>query len=194
MSAEVVPIDVLRQLLRYEPETGRLFWLSRTPELAAWSGRRFPTRTARAFNANFAGKEALTAVGKNGYRVGSIFEIDAYAHRVAWALVHGAWPAGQIDHVNGDRADNRLSNLRIATQRQNNANARKRAGTTSRFKGVSWSKAVRKWGVQFRAEDGKLRTEWHLDEVSAARAYDRLARHHFGEFARLNFPDEGASL
>ena len=68
------PPNELRQLLRYDPETGKLFWLPRAGD----------TRGERFFNTRFAGKEALTYLSK-GYRVGSINDADAKAHRVAWA-------------------------------------------------------------------------------------------------------------
>jgi hypothetical protein len=92
----------------------------------------------------------------------------------------------QVDHANGDRSDNRRSNLRIATQSQNLGNSRKRAGTTSRYKGVSWHKQNKKW-VAYIGVDGSLH---HLgcftSEEAAARAYNRAARAAWGDFACLN--------
>lgn len=99
-------------------------------------------------------------------------------------------PKGKfVDHINGDTLDNRRSNLRIATHAQNQMNQRRRSDNTSGYKGVQWSKQKQKWiAVAWKAG--------HLyyggasgDKVEAAEAYDRLATRLFGEFARLNFPE-----
>lgn len=96
----------------------------------------------------------------------------------------------RVDHRNGDGLDNRRENLRIVTNTQNLQNSVSRRGT-SQYKGVSWIKRRGVWSAQIRY-DGKNRFIGHYtDEVTAARAYDREAQMHFGEFARLNFPAEG---
>lgn len=95
----------------------------------------------------------------------------------------------QVDHVNGDGLDNRKANLRLATQLQNRHNARSLGGA-SRFIGVCRVSSSATWRAQV-GHDG--RTE-HLgcfdSEEAAARAYDAAASRLFGEFARLNFPQE----
>ena len=103
--------------------------------------------------------------------------------------IMGAKPGQQVDHKNGDTLDNRRANLRICTQSQNNMNRHTRTGT-SRYKGVCWSKAKRKWqaGIQV---DGKTKFLGYFhNEIEAARAYDVAARDLFGEYANLNFPNE----
>ncbi len=100
-------------------------------------------------------------------------------------------PKGKVtDHANGNRLDNTRANLRNITHRQNQHNKKKQRGASSIYKGVSYSKWARRW--QARVTCGKER--FHLgyfdSEVEAARAYDRVAVGMFGEFARLNFPEE----
>lgn len=90
----------LKQLLRYEPETGKLYWLERAST----------SQHAATWNARFAGKEVFSISGQ-GYREGKIYGARYSAHRVIWAIVYGTWP-DQVDHINGDRLDNRLINLR----------------------------------------------------------------------------------
>lgn len=91
-----------------------------------------------------------------------------------------------VDHIDGDGLNNQRSNLRIADQTQNNANQRKRPGTSSRFKGVSWSEERQKWLAQIAVNGKRRNLGRFLDEEEAARTYDRAASLAFGEFARTN--------
>ena len=106
-----------------------------------------------------------------------------FAHRLAWYLHYGEWPSAMIDHINGDRKDNRIANLRLANQSQNSANAKRYSNNSTGYKGVS----ERRPG-QFRAsvrKDGKLR---HLGTFStpeaAYDAYVEAANDLHGSFAR----------
>lgn len=69
-------------------------------------------------------------------------------HRLAWLYVHGEFPCGQIDHINGIRDDNRISNLRAVTAQENLKNQRMRVTNTSGFTGVNWDKKAGKWKSQ----------------------------------------------
>lgn len=93
------------------------------------------------------------------------------------------------DHKDGDGLNNRRSNLRAATGQQNNCNCRKRAGTSSQFKGVSWGTRDEVWSARIRVNWKLLSLGYFTEELDAARAYDAAAKEHFGEFARLNFPE-----
>lgn len=97
----------------------------------------------------------------------------------------------RTDHINGDGLDNRRSNLRETTQRQNVQNARKTSGKTSKYKGVSWYKPTRSWRVQIHVNGHKIYLGVHKDEEHAAKVYDSAARSCFGPFDCLNFPDVG---
>lgn len=177
-----IPVDVLRQLLRLDAETGLLYWLPRGPE---WFKS---AASARTFASRFSGKEAFTSASPpSGYRQGEIFHRRYLAHRVVFALAHGRWPIG-VDHVDGDPQNNRLSNLREAGQRQNGYNVGSKGGRSG-YCGVHMHKGRSKWIAQCRNSDGRtIHLGSFADEIDAARAYDRAAKEWHGEFARLNFP------
>ena len=112
---------LLRQHLKYTPETGKFIWLK---------GRR-------------AGCPAGSK-GTNGYIKIQLLGVCCLAHRLAWLYVHGEFPANYIDHINGVKSDNRISNLRDATASENRQNQRRgNIGTKSGLLGVYPS--GRKW-------------------------------------------------
>lgn len=139
--------EELRKLLRYEPDTGKLYWLERTLDLFR-DGKQSAEHNCAAWNGRFANKEAFTAVHGEGYRQGTIFSRVYFAHRVIWAMVHGAWPADQLDHINGVRDDNRIKNLRAVTNQENGRNKKLPSDNTSGVMGVGWHKPACKWAAQ----------------------------------------------
>lgn len=98
-----------------------------------------------------------------------------------------------VDHINGDKFDNRRANLRICTQAENCRNKASHRGTASLFKGVYWISRERVWGASIRAAGQRHFLGNHATDEAAARAYDAKARELHGEFARLNFPLEQAA-
>jgi hypothetical protein len=100
-------------------------------------------------------------------------------------------PKGKIvDHKNRNKLDNTRDNLHVCTQQENTRNTGKRNGTSSRFIGVHYHKSAGKWCAAIHFEGKHIHLGLFTDEVEAARAYDRKAVELFGEFARLNFPEE----
>ncbi|SUX87552.1 Uncharacterised protein [Citrobacter koseri] len=127
--------ELLRFLFLYDPVTGRLHHKAKRRRVKAGS---YADSTRRADGYR---QVALRLDGK---------QYQLKAHRVAWILAHGAIPHGkQIDHINGIRDDNRLCNLRLVTQRENDQNRRK-------ARGYSWNKGCSKWEAYIRV-DGVLR-------------------------------------
>jgi HNH endonuclease/AP2 domain len=94
----------------------------------------------------------------------------------------------EVDHINHNGLDNRRSNLRKCVQQQNAGNTRMRTNNTSGFKGVSWSKASKKWLVTITDHGVQKHLGLFDDPEEAAGVYDDAAIKVFGEFAWLNFP------
>lgn len=140
MAAKPLPSpEVLRQLLRYEPETGKLFWRRRPEQM-------FPSaRDCAAWNAKNAEKEAFTTVGSSGYREGRIFKTGYRAHRVIYAVCNGEWPRDEVDHINGIRTDNRIANLRHATRAENGRNQRRPHDNSTGAIGVAFYRHDGTW-------------------------------------------------
>jgi len=105
------------------------------------------------------------------------------AHRLAWLMYYGKWPRAEIDHINGDSADNRIWNLRIATRAQNTMNTKRSACNTSGFKGVCWQTARKKWMAQIRINGKHRHLGYFKDPRIAHAAYCLAANRLFGEFA-----------
>lgn len=173
--------EVLRQLLRYEPETGNFLWRYR--EHWMFTSRR----SANSWNAKHSGKPALIMVNDKGYRSGRVLGTLCAAHRVAWAMTHDRWPVGDIDHIDGNPSNNKISNLRAATRSQNQHNQKAVRGGTSKYKGVSQRESGA-WRAMIRVDRQLVRLGQYQSEEDAARAYDRAAVEYFGCFARPNFP------
>ena len=95
-----------------------------------------------------------------------------------------------VDHADGNRANNRRSNLRVCTRSENQQNKCKKGCCTSCFKGVSYDKRHHKWYASCQVEGEYQWLGYFDEEIEAARVYDRTAVEQFGEFARLNFPRE----
>ena len=155
-------VERLRELLDYSPETGIFTW-----KIGGHGWRRVGV---------LAGSQSI-----KGYQTIGIDGREYAAHRLAWLYVHGEWPEGALDHINRDKADNRIANLRPATYSQNRAN---RLGkSASGFKGVYWHKKVGKFQAQIRIEDKRCSLGYFTTAEEAHEAYKTAAIHHFGEFA-----------
>lgn len=94
-------------------------------------------------------------------------------HRLAWFISYGEMPPTTVDHINEDKADNRLCNLQLLSQRQNTIKAIKaKGGTTSQYAGVCWKKDRNKWAASIFHPSGKLKhLGYFKNEFVAANAY-----------------------
>lgn len=153
----------------YLPQTGSMRWLPKETE----------QKDANRWNARYAGKECGTIDDKGYRRIlfrfsnGKTFKIRA--HRLAWLIVYGELPNGEIDHINQVKNDNRISNLRDVPKELNQRNGTRKCNNTSGIVGVSWHKQRGKWCAQ-ASIDGK---HYHLglfEEITAAETAARKFR------------------
>jgi hypothetical protein len=108
------------------------------------------------------------------------------AHRVAWFLHYGSWPDGLIDHINGNKSDNRIKNLRLANFSENQLNRNRTSSNTSGHKGVSYHKHRKRWQALISV-DGKNKFLGSFNTaLEAADAYNEAALKYHGEFARTD--------
>lgn len=152
MSSLKHSLSELRETLSYDPNTGEF--------------RRVSTPSA------IVGK-----VDPQGYLRISVNGRYYYAHRLAWLFVNGDWPGDRIDHIDRDRANNRIGNLRVATASQNAANAGPRKSNTSGFTGVSVERG------KFVARIAKTFIGSFMSPDEASAAYLAAARARYGNFA-----------
>jgi hypothetical protein len=138
-----ITAERLRELLRYEPETGRFFWLER-------SGRGIK----KSCSGSLAGN-----LNNTGYRRVTLDRKMYLEHRLAWFWVHGEWPE-YIDHINRDRSDNRISNLRPCSMSENLMNTVVRKNNKTGITGIHWDSKNGKWQTYIT----KDRTRVHLGQ------------------------------
>ena len=156
-------IDELKQAFIYEAETGLI---------------------KRAVDAGKRWRKGQVAGSINGQGYMEVkFQGRVYqAHRLAWALHFGEQPPEFLDHINRDKLDNRITNLRPATKSQNNANRTALRNNKHGIKGCYWINKTSSWRVQCRVNK-KLHNVGYFKELDAAKAaYTAFAAQHFGEF------------
>lgn len=160
---------MLRRLIDYNQETGALHWKQR-PVWMFKAGHIDRKSMARMWNDRYAGKAAFTAISGPGYAVGRILDSSYPAHRIIWRMEIGDCPEF-IDHINGDRTDNRIENLRVVTRMENHQNMARFKTNTSGVTGVTWSRAARKWQASIRHQYTKIYLGLFesLEEAAAAR-------------------------
>lgn len=163
-----LPDDVKSQI-SYCPETGELRWA------VGNRGRQ---------KGDIAG-----SIYSNGYRRIYLAGKRCPAHRLAWMLFYGYWPESDIDHINGVRHDNRISNLRLATKSQNQQNrsaSKKPGGKSSRFVGCYYHPRNKKWTAAITAYGKRMWLGSFDTEIEAQKAYKeaKLKHHDFNPVLR----------
>lgn len=160
-------IDYLKDALSYEPETGQLRWKMRP-------AHHFNTKAGwRSTNARFAG-EITGSPDTYGYLQVGIDGRLYLAHRLVWALHYGSWPEGEIDHISGVKVDNRISNLRVVSTKENCRNKRICKKNTSGVTGVYWYKSRGMWRAKITV-DGKAKHIGYFASIKEAQAARKSA-------------------
>lgn len=170
LSAEALTVDRVREALEYDPATGIFTWRPRAIE--SFKSRHH----GKIWNVRYAGKTAGSVDG-NGYVSIRIDGGHFKAHRLAWMLTHGVKPAGEVDHINGVKTDNRICNLRDVPKAVNMQNIRS-ARSACGLLGVHLHKPLGKWLAQIsiggvKKHIGVFATpeEAHAAYVAAKRQY-----------------------
>jgi hypothetical protein len=126
-----IDVKKLREVFCYDPETGVL--------------------TNRVSRKGGGKKGAISGCSRHdGYLIVRVENKLLLGHRVIWALHYGQWPDCDIDHVNQDKSDNRITNLRLSNKSNNSLNRGRRADNKSGVKNVSWNKPCGKWDVRMK--------------------------------------------
>lgn len=159
-------VEEVRRLLAYDAETGKLFWRE--------------TVNSRALK----GDEAGHLHARWGYIVITIRSKKYKAHRLAWVIAYGVWPSAELDHDNGEKADNKLKNLREASTSQNRCNSRLMRNNTSGRKGVCWDNQKQQWLATIQINHKPKYLGHFRSFARACVARERAEKLYHGEFAR----------
>ena len=159
-------IEKLRTHISYDPSTGIMTWKKVLS------------------NRGVVGAECGSNVDSKGYKR-VCFEGKQYrAHRVVWAMHYGEIPSFQIDHINGDRSDNRICNLRLASNQENSFNTRIKKNNTSGYTGVTWSQNAKKRMAQIMVNNKHIYLGTFADKNVAVQTRSKATKEYFGVFAK----------
>jgi hypothetical protein len=153
MQNELTP-ERLRHLVNYDADTGEFTWKAK---------RRRCTPGGKA-----------GCQMKNGYSIIRLDDVLHLAHRLAWLYMTDKWPAHQIDHINGNRADNRFCNLREATNIENAHNRQKRRNNKSGYTGVRAEN--HKWLAEIKVNYRPIRLGLFATPEEASEAYQKARK------------------
>ncbi len=172
MAAKPLPDQaLLLKLLRYEPETGKLFWRERPIEMFS-DGGKGRAKNCSIWNERHAGTEAApcpSPKGSKGYRLIGLFKSKFLAHRLIWKMMTDDEPP-EIDHINGNKADNRFCNLRASDTKDNKRNLRTPTHNKSGTCGVFWNKQLNRWHAHITVNGKTYHLGVHLNKDDAIRA------------------------
>lgn len=157
-------INELKLLFSYDPDTGAIYWIAKGKGMIK--------------------KKAAGTLLHSGYLGICIGPKRWQAHRIAWALHYGKWPENQIDHINGIKTDNRICNLREATNSQNGKNLGLSKANKSGVKGVSFETYTQRWKASIKVESKTISLGRFNSIEDAAIARKLAEQHYFKEWNR----------
>lgn len=152
--------DRLKQLLNYDPATGIFTYACARPKV----------RVGAVAGHTHAG---------HGYRQIKLDGKLYLAHRLAWLYVYGEWPGEILDHINRDRTDNRIANLRQSDKYLNRQNAKVQCNSSTGVKGVGWNRVLQKWHARISIGGRRLHIGWFhtKEDAIAARKQSEMQLH-----------------
>lgn len=156
-------------LLDYDPDTGIMRWRHRADRSRRWNSRYSGTIAGQISN----GYVAIQVAGKGAYQ----------GARLAWLIIYGQWPTNQIDHINGIRDDNRISNLREVDNSQNNMNRGAQSNNLAGIRGLA-KHPTAGWRVRIQARGESHDLGYFKDRDEAIAARKALETKLHGEYAR----------
>lgn len=162
---------LLAEMVDYDPATGLFVWREKPRHLFTTESR------FKAANTQCRGKPAFCTRQTTGYLAGSVQGQMYLAHRIAWVICYGEWP-DQIDHINGDKTDNRIVNLRSVSVAINNRNLARRKTNSSGVNGVRWHKAAGKWVARISVDGSEIHLGLFEDFAEAVAARKSAERNH----------------
>lgn len=162
--------ELLKEYLRYDEDTGKFYWIK--------------YRVNHVKIGSEAGSLHTTKHNKNTYRRTAILGRRYFNHTLVWLYHHGYLPK-MLDHIDGNGLNNRIDNLRLCNDAQNQANIGLKSSNKSGYKGVHWHKHHRRWCAQIR-HDGKVLGLGYFDDPAEAykvycEAGHRLQKEYFRE-------------
>lgn len=162
---QTITQDQLKELLYYNPETGEFTWIKAR-------SNRIPVGKIAGFN---LGRYRAIEINGQSYLV----------HRLAWLYTTGSWPVDQIDHKDGDRGNNKFSNLRQATHSQNSMNCKKYANNSTGVKGVRWSKRSNQYIATIMVRNKSIHLGCYHSISLAKIAYQSASSFYHRDFGRI---------
>lgn len=161
----MLSVAILKELVLYEPESGVAVWRPRPDRMFNAAGQ------AKYWNEKNAGCLAFRPDKRDGYRTAQILGKNYRAHKLVFFYMTGKWPAGQVDHIDGNRANNAWSNLRVVSHTENMRNRKLFATNTSGFHGVYWHAEHQAWASQIEVEGVRKHLGYFYckNEAAAAR-------------------------
>lgn len=169
-----IPVEVLKERLNYDSESGVLTWKT-TNRYLGWD----KVGTVAGHEHKVNAKSGAT------YLVVKIDGDTVMAHRAAWALYYGEYPELCVDHINCDKKDNRIVNLRLATLSEQQQNKPTPKNNTSGYKGVTWNEKRGEWLVRIMVEGKRKHIGWFKTAEEGFAKYCEVGKSLHGDFFKV---------
>lgn len=175
-----IPYDLAISTFDYNPVTGLFMWKSR--DITGFHNEQ----SFKAWHTKFAHKPAFTNINPKGYNQAKIWGNRYLAHRVAWVMHYGKQPKFWLDHINGNRSDNRIENLREVNATENGLNRPENKNNRTGLKGVTLDSVTNRYSARIRLGDNKYYLGMFATAELAHAAYVEKMNEIHGDFGRAS--------